>query len=144
MKLFFSELAYLNELYSRLESEISAAAHTDTAERVGLLAEVVLRNRDLLERIEQMNSRIQQMTEEWHKFDHCIDDPVREEIRALAHGVADQGRKLAAASGLAVMALADRVNSIRREITALENGTRYLDSVRPPRTNYPKFLDSHG
>ena len=144
MKLFFSELAYLNELYSRLEGEISAASVPGPDDRVGLLAEVVLRNRDLLERIEQMNSRVQQMAEEWHKYDHCIDDPVRSEIRALAHGVAAQGEKLAVASGMAVKALANRVNALRGEMNALESGTRYLDSVKPPRTNYPKFVDSVG
>ena len=144
MKLFFTELTYLNELYARLEREITATSGEEAEGNTGLLAEVVLRNRDLLQRIEQMNSRVQQLAEEWHKFDALIDDPVREEIRALAHAVADQGARLAAASDTAVRALAARVNTLRGEMNEVEKGNRYLESVKQPAANYPKFVDSMG
>jgi len=144
MKLFFSELEYLSELYGRLETEIAAGGRCASEQDAAQLAETVLRNRDLLHRIEEMNSRVAQLVEEWLAFKLSIGEEQRSEIQHLAHAVARKGWALHARCTEALDALSVRAKRLQEELAEVGRGSRFLDSVRPIRTNYPKFVDSVG
>jgi hypothetical protein len=144
MKLFFSELEYLRELYGRLEGEITAAQQHASELDAAELAEAVLKNRDLLRRIDQMNSRVLQLVEEWQTFKLSIREEQRTEIQNLAQSVSRKGWELHASCTRALTSLSARVRKLQEELSEVGRGNRFLDSVKPVRGNYPKFVDSVG
>ncbi len=144
MKLFDSELQYLSELYQRLEDELTRVGPCAATESTDPTIRVILQNRELFARIDQMNGRAQQMVGEWVKFREHLDPQCRVQTQRLAATVAKQG------AGLARMLAerASRVDAVRAklavELSELGKGSRFLQSVKPLKTNYPKFIDSLG
>ena len=144
MKLFFSELEYLSELYGRLETEIGSGRHQSSFDNAEDLAETVLRSRDLLRRIEQMNSRVTQLVEEWQTYKLSIGEEQKEEIQALARTVSGKGWALHSVCNTALASLNARMKLLQDQLSEVGRGTRFLESVRPVRSNFPKFVDSVG
>jgi HAMP domain-containing protein len=142
MKVFTSELQYLSELYQRLSSELKAAAgnHADS----GRIAGTVLDNRELVSRIEQLNARVAQLADEWETVRGRVDAPVRAEVEALAAAVRKQATELSQVCAESARRLEKGLQAIARELGDLRRGSRYLESVKPAKTNYPKFVDSVG
>jgi hypothetical protein len=144
MKLFDSELQYLSELYQRLEQQLARTGTGAPREDGDSLIRVLGENRELFSRIDQMNGRVQQMVGEWEKFRDHLDPQYRTQTQKLAAAVAQQGANLNRLLG----ERASRVEQIRfrlaSELGELGRGSRYLQSVKPLKTNYPKFIDSLG
>ncbi|HYK88169.1 MAG TPA: hypothetical protein VE398_05335 [Acidobacteriota bacterium] len=143
MKLFDSELQYLSELYQRLKVEILASTHPSGGNDA-TAAESLLRNRELLSRIEQMTERTTQLAQEWDKFQLILDPQSKTEIQALAASVRSQAVQLEQLCKGLARQIERRRNSLEQSLAELQKGTRYINSVRPPTTNYPKFIDSVG
>ncbi len=144
MKIFISELQYLSELYQRFKTEILASFGTNESRDAAVFAERILKNRDLLGRIEQMTGRTAQLVQEWEKLRLILDPRSKSEIQALAVSVRSQAAQLEQlCKGLARQLESNR-SDLERELMQLQKGTRYLHSVRPSTTNYPKFIDSVG
>jgi hypothetical protein len=142
MKLFISELQYVSELYSRLRKEL--IDQTPMAAGVTALTETVLRNRELLARVEQMNVRLFQLSNDWQTFRAHLDPQCRTEIQALAHTVKVQASELAQLLEQQLKTLKEGRGRLEKTLEETRQGARYLASVNPVKTNYPKFLDSHG
>jgi uncharacterized membrane protein YccC len=144
MKLFVSELQYLCELYQRFKAEILDAGNHVQKEGTSALTESILKNRELLTRIEQMTARTAQLAQEWEKFRVILDPRTKAEIQALAASVKNQAVQLEQlCKGLTCRLEATR-RDLEQELAEIRKGTRYLNSVKPPTTNYPKFVDSVG
>ncbi len=144
MKFFISELQYLSELYQRFKTDILASFNTNESRDASFVAERILKNRDLLGRIEQMTGRTAQLVQEWEKLRLILDARSRSEIQALAMSVKSQAAQLEQlCKGLARQLETSR-SDLERELMQLQKGTRYLHTVRPQSTNYPKFIDSVG
>ena len=144
MKLFVSELRYLCELYRRFKAEVLDTEAGTGREGPAALADVILRNTELLSRIEQMTSRTSQLAEEWEKFRVILDPKAKAEVQALAVNVRSQAAQLEQLCKGLVRQLETAKSDIEQELAEIKKGTRYLHSARPPLTNYPKFVDSVG
>lgn len=144
MKLFISELKYLSELYQRFKAEILDSGNRTQKEGTSALTESILKNRELLARIEQMTDRTSQLAQEWEKFRMIMDPQSKAEIQALATSVKSQALQLEQLCKGLVRQLEARRSGLEHELEEIRKGTRYLSSVKPSSTNYPKFVDSVG
>jgi len=142
MKLFVSELQYVSELYNRLCAELSL--QDGNGVDAAALNAAVLRNRELLSRVEQMNGRLAQLAKDWDAFRGHLDPQSRESIRALASSVGKQGEQLALLIERRTRDLEGGRRNVEKALKEIRQGVRYLASVRPTKTNYPKFIDSLG
>ncbi len=141
---FISELQLLSGLYHRLKSEILDPA-CQTVEKGALpQPELLLDKRELLLRIEQMTARAAELADEWERFRAALDPGSRADIRALAADVRNQGEELSQLCRELSAGLEAKRAALERELAQIRTGARYLSSVRPPSTNYPKFVDSLG
>ncbi len=144
MKPFLAELRYLSELYHSLQAEFTGLAGKSQAGNVAALIDTTLRNRELLGRIEQMNARIAQLSSEWDIFSGHLDPSTRKEILDLAESVRHHGTQLLLLCNALLEHLEARRGTLERQLDQLRQGSRYLQSVKPLRNNYPKFVDSLG
>lgn len=144
MKLFVSELQYLCELYQRFKTEILDSGNRIQKEGASALADSILKNGELLARIEQMTARTAQLAQEWEKFRVILDPRSKAEIQALAASVKIQAAQLEQLCNGLTRQLEAARSSLKQELAEIRKGTRYLNSVKPPSTNYPKFVDSVG
>jgi hypothetical protein len=144
MKVFTSELQYISELYQRLSHELAAVSAGGSRADSARIAGAMLDNRDLVARIERLNARVAQLADEWTTVSGRMDVPVRAEVEALAATVRKQASELTQLCADSARRLETGLEAIARELGDLRRGSRYLESVRPPKTNYPKFVDSVG
>jgi len=141
MKLFTSELQYLSELYSRLHRELESPLK---AGETTALTEAILRNRELFTRIDQMNGRLFQLAREWDNFRGDLAPATSSAVKALAESVKKQAAELSALMEQRNRQLTDGCRKLENTLGEIRRGARYLASVKPPKTNYPKFVDSVG
>lgn len=144
MKLFDSELQYLTELYLKLNAELASLEDAPDAETGGELPDAVLRNSDLLARIQQMNVRLAQLVREWQSFRPQVDPAARARTEKAAAAAGSQAKELVELCARRVGALHERREYLARSLQELGRGALYLDSIRPVKGNYPKFIDSVG
>ncbi len=141
MKTFVAELKYLQDLYNRFKAEVVNSAQNKNPEA---LIESILKNGELLARIEQMTSRAGQLAQEWAKLQPGLDPRSLAEIQALAATVKSQAGQLEQLCKGLVSEIDVRKSGFEAELAEIRKGTRYLGCVKPPSTNYPKFVDSVG
>ncbi len=138
---FIDELQYIDGLYQALQHELSPG--TTEAEEASLV-ETVLRNKDLLCRIGQLNERVARTTAAWKDFRERADAPMRAQVESLIRTVRAHAADLQRTCAQHGHRLESRLDRLGHERGRLRTGFRYLDSVKPPRNNYPKFVDSLG
>ncbi len=137
-------VADFEELYKTYATlaETLAKAFETTGDEAQRPAEAVLAERECLSKIEQMNGRVLQLSAEWEKYGPLEDPANRERARhfiAAAKAVALRLKRICDAH-------AEKVTSVRarilNDLTNIGKGSRLLHSLRPVKTNYPKFIDS--
>jgi hypothetical protein len=139
MPLFISELQYIDELYQRLRQEL-ARADSDDASLVG----TVLRNEELMCRIGRLNERVSQLAEEWAVLKHRVEPGLRRQVESLTLKIRADAQDLLRICTRDRGRLESNLDRLGRELQKLQKGFRYLDTVKPACTNYPKFIDSLG
>lgn len=144
MKHFASELQYISELYNRLHDELSLQAENSGDASVAVLTASVLRNRELLSRVEQANGRLSLLAKDWIASRGHFDPPARESIHSLASSVRKQAAQLVLLLEERARKLEDGRKNLQKALKEVHQGIRYLASVKPIKTNYPKFVDSLG
>jgi hypothetical protein len=144
MKLFDSELQYLLELYTRLDAELTTLDESVKSNGPSAAVESVLRNRDLFSRIEQMNSRLLQLAKEWEKFGPHLDPETRRRTLQLAEKARKQAMSLARAGERKMKEISTIRADLESKLKQISSGTRFLESIKPVKSNYPKFVDSQG
>ena len=129
-------------LYLRLGEELTRVLDVEDSKDPQALVESVLENQDCLARIEQMNARILQLSESWGKCRDQLDPDSQIKIRDLAQASRAQAlrlKDLCAKHAQKIQATRDQWG---RKLDELARGARYLQSVKPVKNNYPKFVDS--
>ncbi len=144
MKVFLSELQYLSELCDRLLRELSLPADRSTNIDATALTEAILRNRELFNRLEQMDGRISQLSKDWQSFREHLSPQSRTETQHLAEAVGRQADELARLMEKHKSELEEGRRRLKKALSDVRQGARYLASVKPVKTNYPKFVDSLG
>lgn len=138
-----STLEELDRLYREIEGELltgSSSGENSTAAISGS----VTRNRQLLARLERASAGLSESAAHWSRRADSIPRDQREQVRRLA----DSARLKASRLLGCCKQLADRLEAslvtLEQELGHVRKGARFLHSSRPAKTNYPKFIDSHG
>ncbi len=142
--MFDSELQNLSALYSHLSQELSGQAKDNKPASPSAIAHRILRNKDLFDRLERMNSRLAELAAEWEKLNPHLDDAARRKTRHLAAKVREQAVNLRALSESRSKEIESLRSRLESELAAISRGTKYLESVKPLKNNFPKFIDSCG
>jgi len=134
-----SVLKDLDRLYGEIEGEVfgeSAPEMNDSTVRS--------RDRQLTACMEQASIRLSEVVELWLKRRDCISLEEREQVRELAVPIRLRASRLLGCCRGRLTELEARLSGLRGELCQVRNGERFLQSTRPARANYPKFVDSHG
>jgi hypothetical protein len=142
MKLFDSELHHLSELYERLEHEMARAGTVESNDSTDALIGIILENRELFCRIDQMNTRVYQLIGEWQDFRERLAPDDRERTQQLAATLARRANNLGTLLAQRCALVEKKRARLASELSVLSRGSKYLQSVKPIKVNYPKFIDS--
>ena len=144
MSAFTSELQNLLRLYVKLTHELSPTENELEKNDPAAFVECVLRNRAGLLQIENMNSRVLELAGEWQACRDNCDPKVKEETEALAESARNQALRLIELCKIHAQRLENVRVDLDRKLEETQKGARFLVSIKPVRSNYPKFVDSLG
>jgi len=82
------------QLYLKLGKELAKIMDMDDAHSPRAFVESLCANHDCLIRLEQVNSRILQLFEDWEVCSTSIDPEMQDEVRELARAAKDQAVQL--------------------------------------------------
>jgi len=137
-----SEFRAVSYIYLHLEQElekmIGATVHEDPAD----LVEATLASRDCLDRVEQMHSRLLELSAKWKKCRTTLAPETREEIGRLSEVIRARAIRLSELCGIQTGRLEKIREKLGMDLAELEKGAQYLRSIKPAKGNYPKFIDS--
>ncbi len=137
-----AEFRELFKLYVKLGEELTKIMNMGDSENPKALAETILKNRDCLIRIEQMNSRVLHLSDEWKRHRGKLAPDSEKEVRALAKAARIQAARLHEMVSIHMQKIQNVRDRLEKELAELSKGAQYLKSVKPPKHNYPKFIDS--
>ncbi len=140
MILLESELQGLSELYSRLSAELSPVTEGDSTAAV----EATLRNKELFERIERMNTRLVQLVQEWKAISPSLDPDSRQRARSLARRALEEAIRLSRLCEERLAMIESYREKIGLQLGEINRGFNFLSSIKPLKGNFPKFIDSQG
>jgi hypothetical protein len=106
------------------------------------LSDVILDNRDRFAQIQQMNACVHQTSQDWQISRNRLDPGLQSEVEALlatSRAQATRMRQMCIIHAQRLQAARDR---LEKEMVELNKGREFLESLKPVRSNYPKFIDS--
>jgi hypothetical protein len=142
MKNLVSEFQEVFSLYLKLGEDLTKIMSIDDSKDPGAFVKAILQNRNSLEQIAQMNSRVMQLSDTWQKCRSQFDPATREKIRVLVDASRAQAKQLQELCGLHAKKLQVVRDRLGENLAELGKNGRYLNSIKPPKNNYPKFIDS--
>ena len=137
-----SEFRAVSYIYLHLEQELERLINTTVPEEPTALVEATLTSRDCLDRIEQMHSRVLELSAKWKKCRASLEPETREDISRLAETLRALSIRLSELCGIQTGRLQTIREKLGKDLAQLEKGAQYLRSVKPEKSNYPKFIDS--
>ncbi len=138
-----STLKELDRLYCKIEGELFGSS-TSGKNDAAAISDAVTRSRHLLALLEQASGRLSESAADWSRRGDCIPREEREQVRRLADSARVKASRLLGCCGKLTDRLEASLVGLERELGHVRNGARFLQSSRPAKTNYPKFIDSHG
>ena len=129
-------------LYIKLGEELTRIMDVGDSKDPQVLVESILQNRDCLERIAQMNSRVVQLSENWANCRNNLDPESRSETHNLAAAAKAQAVRLQELCGVNTEKLRRVRDDLGKNLAEIGKGSQFLKSIKPVRNNYPKFVDS--
>jgi hypothetical protein len=142
MNALAAEFQDIFKLYLRLSQDLAGIMDETNSQNPQQLIESILRNRDSLARIEQMNSRILQLSDTCDKCRADLDLESQEEIRNLAQAAKTQAIRLKELCSLHAQKIQSTRDGLGRKLAEIGKGVQFLKSIKPIKNNYPKFIDS--
>ena len=137
-----AEFHDVSQLYVQLGEELIQKMDIGNPEDPQVLAETILKNCECLVRIEQMNSRVLRLSNDWKQCRANLDPESEKEISAMAEAARTQAIRLHEWCSLHIHKLQNARDKLEKDLAELGKGTQYLKSTTPPKNNYPKFIDS--
>jgi hypothetical protein len=141
MRNFVGEFGALSQAYHQLTEELSGTWNENSGDSQNL-AGSILQSRGCLARIEQMNSRVLQLSQEWKKQRPNLDSKSRQQVDGLVDLARKQAIRLHDLCSSQTQKLNSAKEKLERDLAELGKGALYLKSVKPIKNNYPKFVDS--
>jgi hypothetical protein len=142
MNNFASEFQDVFQLYLKLGEELEKLMDVKDSKDSQALVRFILQNRDCLVRVEQMNSRVRQLSDDWRKCRDKLDPKSRNEARNLAEAARAQAVRLKNLCTIQAQKLETARDKLGKGLAEIGKGTRFLKSIKPIKNNYPKFIDS--
>jgi hypothetical protein len=142
MSAIVTEYKEVFQLYLRLGRELTKIMDIDDTKNPQVFVESILANRDYMTRIEQLNARVLQLSEDWEKYRSSIDPEMEEQIRELATAAKAQAVQLKELCSIHAQRLQIIRDKLEKDLAEIGKGAEYLKSVKPIKNNYPKFIDS--
>jgi len=142
MNALASEYQDIFRLYLRLGNDLAKIMDIDETKNPQAFVESILKNRENLIRIEQMNSRILRLSEEWKANRATLDLESQDEIEELASKAKSQAVRLKEMCDAQVKKLLSVRDKLSEDLEVIAKGSKYLKSTKPIKNNYPKFIDS--
>ena len=142
MKDLISEFEDVLTLYSRLGEELTRILEIGDSKDARLLVKAVIENRDCLDRVTQMNSRVMRLSDAWAKCRAELDPETRDKVCKLAEASKAQAAHLQSLCTIRAQRLQTVREKLGRDLAELGKATRYLTSMKPRKGNYPKFVDT--
>jgi hypothetical protein len=139
---FAAEFHAVSQLYQQLREELSEALRVNDGADSPSIAGLILEHRSSLAKIEEMSSRVSLLSDLWKKCRPNLDSKSRSQIDAIAKTACDQAIQLQQLFILQTQKLQAAQEKLGKRLAEIGKGTRYLQSVKPVKNNYPKFIDS--
>jgi hypothetical protein len=137
-----AEFREVFNLYIKLGDEISRIMDADDSKDPQMLVNSILQNRECLERITQMNSRVVQLSDAWGRCRNQLDPESRKEAHDLATAARAQAVRLQELLSVRTEKLRRVRDELGRNLAEIGKGSQFLKSIKPVKNNYPKFVDS--
>ncbi len=141
---FETELQELSQLYQELSHALEGPEEADHNRGAAALIERILRVGDLVSRIEQMNIRISVLAAEWRKSAGHLDPYLKSSVQRISDSLRHEGSRLRNTLEQRSAQIDAHRRQLERRLADIQKGTRFLESVNPVKSNYPKFIDSVG
>ena len=143
MNSLVAEFREVFSLYIKLGDEITRVMNVDDSKDPQGLVNSILQNRECLERITQMHSRVVQLSDAWDKCRNRLDPESREEAHNLAAAARAQAVRLQELCSARTEKLRRIRDELGKNLAEIEKGSQFLKSLKPVKNNFPKFVDSH-
>jgi hypothetical protein len=95
-------------------------------------------------RIWQMDAKVMKLSEKLERCREKLNSADYEEIKGFSSAVKAQALLMREQCRLQEQRVQSRRDQLAKELTAIGNGSRYLNILKPTKTNFPKFIDSTG
>jgi hypothetical protein len=142
MKNLVAEFQDVFTLYLQLGEELTRIMNIDDSKDPQALIKAILQNRNCLDRITQMNARVVHLSESWEKCRTHLDPESRNRARNLAEAAKAQAVRLQELCSIQAQKLQTIRDKLGKNLAEIGKGSRYLKSMKPSKSNYPKFIDS--
>jgi hypothetical protein len=142
MNALTAEFQDVFKLYLSLSQDLARILDESNSQNPQQMIESILRNRDSLAGIEQMNSRVMQLSDTCNKCRADLDIKSQEEIKNLAQAAKAQAIRLKELCGIHAQKIQATRDSLGRKMVEIGKGSQFLKSIKPIKNNYPKFIDS--
>ncbi len=139
-----SELEELSKLYDGLKDALSGFGKDNKPASTLAKVHSIIRNEVLFVRLEQMNARLGQLAKDWEKLCPQLDAASRKKTQQLAAKVREQAANLRVLNEARTHEIEAHRAKLERELAIVTRGSKYLESVKPLKSNFPKFIDSRG
>ncbi len=136
------EFCEVFKLYIEVGDELARSTALDGPQDSQKLVNLILQNRESLERIAQMNSRVMLLSDAWEKCRDHLDPDSREETGKLVEAARAQASRLQELCRIHTEKLRSVCADLGNSLAEIGKGSQFLKSLRPVKNNYPKFVDS--
>jgi hypothetical protein len=130
------------KLYLRLSQDLAKIMEERDSQNPHYFVESILRNRDNLARIEQMNARVLQLSNNYEKCRADLDPESRDEIQNMAQAAKTQAIRLKELCSIHAQKIQATQDKVGDRLAEIAKGSQCLQSIKPIKNNYPKFIDS--
>lgn len=138
-----SALKELDQLYREIEGELLGRL-ASTARDEAAITDAIDSSRQLIARLEQVNQRFSGSASQWLEQKERTSGEEREQVRRLAQDIRLRASSLLENCQDCSARLEAVLSRLQKELGRVRDGSRFLQSSKPARINYPKFIDSRG
>jgi len=137
-------LEELSRLYGDLGASLCDDSERNPHAEAPDAVESILRSAQLIHSMEQASERLTALAAWWEQHRERLAPGDRDRVHRLAESTRTRVARILACCDRHSALLLGRKAGIEENLCRIRKGVRFLQSTRPPRTNYPKFIDSRG
>jgi hypothetical protein len=142
MNALAAEYRDIFKFYLKLSEDLTKIMDENNSQNPQQLIDSILRNRDSLARIEQLNSRILQLSDHCNRNRADFDPESLEEIQNQARAAKAQAIRLKELCRVHAEKVQSTRDELSHQLAEIGKGSQFLKSITPVKNNYPKFVDS--